>query len=192
MTPFLKLASCTKNLRKKLLDIRTIKMSWEKEKKRKPFSIKTKKIEWMLADGRNPYDKSGRLYFVKTSKCRVCGTPLRWGERTYDFDHKDNNPANNNQTNCYLVCKVCHGKHTIIKKRRITGLFGETVGYRTIKKKTGYKKLKKKPKKTKRVAIRNIFGDVTGYRTVKIRKPKTTKKKTTSSTKAKTKSKRTD
>jgi len=155
------------------------RLFWEEKRRRKPFSTKTKKIEWMLAAGKNPYDKSGRLRFVKTSKCRVCGRPLKWGDRTYDFDHKDNNPANNSQTNCYLVCKICHGKHTVIKKRKIKGFFGETVGYKTIKKKVGYKKPKKKPKKTKRVAIRNIFGEVIGYKTVKIRKPKTRKKKTT-------------
>jgi hypothetical protein len=154
-------------------------MFWEDEgNKRKPFSTKTKKIEWMLASGRRVYDKSGKLRFVKTSKCRVCGTPLKWGERTYEFDHKDNNPANNTQTNCYLVCRNCHGKHTVVKKRKVKGIFGETVGYKTIKKKVGYKKPKKKPKKTKRVAIRGFFGDVIGYRTVKVRKPKT--KKTTS------------
>ncbi len=164
---------------------------WGEEKKRKPFSTKTKKIEWMLASNRNPYDKSGRLRFVKTSRCRECKRPLTWGDRTYDFDHKDNNPANNSQPNCYLVCKVCHGKHTVVKKRKIKGFFGQTVGHKTIKKKVGYKKpKKKKPKKTRRVAIRNIFGEVTGYRTVKIRKPKTTKKRTTTRKVKKTRRKR--
>jgi hypothetical protein len=143
---------------------------------RKPFSTKTKKIEWMLASGRNPYDNSGKLCFVKTSKCRECKRLLTWGDRTYDFDHKDNNPANTSQTNCYLVCKVCHGKYTVVKKRRIKGWFGETVGHETIKKKVGYKKPKRKPKKTRKVAIRGFFGEVIGYRTVKIRKHKTTKK----------------
>lgn len=169
-------------------------MFWEEEgKKRKPFSTKTKKIEWLLAAGRNPYDSSGKLRFVKTSKCRGCKRPLRWGDRTYDFDHKDNNPANNSQTNCYLVCKVCHGKHTVIKKRRIKGFFGETIGHETIKKKVGYKKPKKKPKKTKRVAIRDIWGDVIGCRTVRVRQTKTTKKKTTTKKprKKSTKSKKT-
>ena len=167
-------------------------MFWEEKKKRKPFSVKKKKIEWMLSAGRNPYDSSGKLRFVKTSKCRVCKRPLTWGDRTYDFDHKDNNPANNSQTNCRLVCKSCHGKHTVIKKRKIKGFLGETVGYKTIKKKVGYKKPKKKPKKTKRVAIRGFFGEVIEYRTVKVRKPKATKKKaTTKKTKKKTKPKRT-
>jgi len=167
-------------------------MVFEEEKRRKPFSTKTKKIEWMIASGRKVYDKSGKLRFVKTSKCRVCKRPLTWGDRTYAFDHKDNNPGNSSQTNCYLVCRNCHGKHTMIKKRRITGIFGETVGYKTIKKKVGYKKPKKKPKTTKRVAIRDVFGDLIGYRTVKIRKPKTTKKKaSTKKTKRKTKPKRT-
>ena len=144
-------------------------MFWSEDKRRKAFSTKTKKNEWMLAAGKNPFvDK-----FVKKSKCQVCGRVLIWGERTYDFDHKDNNSANNSQKNCYLVCKSCHGKHTVIKKRRITGLFGDTVGYETIKKKVGYKKPKKK---TRRVAVRGLFGQVVGYRTVKIRKPKAAKK----------------
>jgi len=155
-------------------------MFWEEGKKRKPFSTKTKKIEWMLASGRKVYDSSGKLRFVKASKCRVCKRPLKWGDRTYDFDHKDNNPANNSQTNCYLVCKVCHGKHTVIKKRKIKGFLGETVGHKTIKKKVGYKKPKKKPKKTRRITIRDVWGNVTGYRTVKVRQAKTTKKKTAS------------
>ena len=168
-------------------------MSWEEEKKRKPFSMKTKKIEWMIASGRKVYDKSGKLRFFKTSKCRECGTPLRWGDRTYNFDHKDNNPTKNSQTNCYLVCRNCHGKHTVIKKRKIKGWFGETMGYKTIKKKVGYKKPKKKPttKKTKRVAVRDFFGNVVGYRTVKVRQPKTTKKKTTTRKKTKPKTTKT-
>lgn len=159
-------------------------MFWEEGTKRKPFSTRTKKIEWMLASGEKVYDSSGKLRFVKTSKCRVCKRPLTWGDRTYDFDHKDNNPANNSQTNCRLVCKVCHGKHTVVKKRKIKGFFGETIGHKTIKKKVGYKKPKKKPKKTKRVAIRNIFGDVIGYRTVKVRQTKTTKKKKTTTSRS--------
>ena len=153
-------------------------MFWGEKKKRKPFSTKTKKIEWMIAAGKSPYDKSGKLRFVKTSKCRECGTPLKWGDRTYNFDHKDNNPANNTQTNCYLVCRNCHGKVTVIKKRKIKGFLGQTIGHKTIKKKVGYKKPKKKPKKTKRVAIRGFFGDVIGYKTIKARKSKATKKKT--------------
>lgn len=104
----------------------------------------------MLSSGRNPYDKSGKLCFVKTSKCRECKRLLTWGDRTYDFDHKDNKPANNSQQNCYLVCKVCHGKHTVIKKRRVTGILGQTIGYETMKRKVGYKKSKKKTKHRKR------------------------------------------
>lgn len=148
----------------------------------------------MLASGRRVYDTSGKLRFVKTSNCRVCKTPLTWGDRTYNFDHKDNNPANNSQTNCYLVCRNCHGKHTVIKKRRVTGMLGQTVGYQTVKKKVGYKKPKKTPKKTRRVAIRDIFGNVIGYKTVKVKESKTVKKKRTKSkrtTKKKTKPKTT-
>ncbi len=164
---------------------------WGEEKKRKPFSMKTKKIEWMMASDKRVYDRYGRLRFSRASKCRVCGRSLKWGERIYDFDHKDNNPANNSQTNCFLVCKVCHGKHTIVKKRRVTGIFGDTVGYETIKKKVGYKKPKKKPKTTKRVAMRNFWGEVIGYRTVKVRKPKTAKEKTATRKKKSSRKKKT-
>ena len=118
------------------------------ESKRKNFTTKTKKLEWMKAGGHKPelYSQKGKFY--KTSKCRNCNRPLTWGDRTYDFDHKDNNSANNSQKNCYLVCKICHGKHTVIKKRKIKEpFFGTTTGYKTIKKKVGYKKPKSKKKK---------------------------------------------
>lgn len=114
---------------------------------RRPFSTKTKKIEWMRAAGRDPFST-----FVKTSKCRRCKRALTWGDRTYDFDHKDNSPANNSQKNCYLVCKNCHGKATVIKKKKVRDNFtGMVVGHKTIKKKVGYKKPKtKKGKRNKR------------------------------------------
>lgn len=115
----------------------------KKNKKRKPFKISTKKMEWMSAAGKDPL--KWRSDFVKTSKCRECPLKLKWGDRTYDFDHKDNNSANNNQRNCYLVCKTCHGKHTKISVRKIKDKFmGTTVGYKTIKNRVGYKKEKKK------------------------------------------------
>jgi len=138
------------------------------KKKRKPFSTKTKKMEWMSAAGKDPL--KWRTGFSKTSRCRQCGKKLIWGDGTYSFDHKDNNPANISQSNCYLICRNCHGKHTVIRKRRIKGVFGQTIGYKTIKKRVGYKKPKKKARKTKRVPIRNIFGVVVGHKTVKIRK----------------------
>jgi len=113
------------------------------KKERRPFKTSTKKMEWMSAAGKNPLE--WRTKFVETSKCRRCGKPLRWGDRTYSFDHKDNNPANNSQNNCYLVCRNCHGAVTVIKKRKIRGPFGLIIGHKTIKKKVGYKKPKKKP-----------------------------------------------
>jgi hypothetical protein len=107
---------------------------------RRPFKKSTKKIEWMLAAGRNPYGK-----FCKTSKCRNPKCRLKqkltWGDGSYDFDHRDNNSANNKQENCYLVCKICHGKATKLAKRPVRGgWFGEIIGYETVKKKVGYKK----------------------------------------------------
>lgn len=112
-------------------------------------------MEWMSSAGKDPL--KWRSDFVQTSKCRKCQTILRWGDRRYDFDHKDNNPANNSQSNCFLVCKNCHGHATLTKKRKIKGFLGVTVGHQTIKKKIGYKKPKKKPKTTRRVVVKDIF-----------------------------------
>jgi len=126
----------------------------DSKKKRKVFKVSTKKKEWNKAAGRDEDD------FKSISKCRKCKMRLIWGNRGYDFDHKDNNPANSSQRNCYLVCKNCHGKHTVIKKKK-KNIFGMTVGYKTIKKKVGYKKTtrKKKPKKkTIKKKENSLFG----------------------------------
>ena len=71
------------------------------EKGRKPFGIKTKRIEWLKAageKGKKPllqYLADAKIPKLTTSICRVCKRPLTWGDGTYDFDHKDNNKANN-------------------------------------------------------------------------------------------------
>jgi len=112
-------------------------------KRRKPFKISTKKIEWMRAAGKDPYGS-----FVKTSRCRKCKRKLTWGGRTYEFDHKNNKEWDNSQKNCYLVCLFCHRKATIVKKVKVKDrISGYTVGYKTIKRKVGYKKSKKRKKK---------------------------------------------
>ena len=122
---------------------------WGTKKVRKPFAPNTKRIEWLLASGRDPdkYFETGKFY--KTSYCRKCKRRLIWGDGSYDFDHKDNNSANNRQSNCYLVCKVCHGKHTKTKVIKERDYFGQVVGHKTIKLKTGYKKPAKKSAKKK-------------------------------------------
>jgi 5-methylcytosine-specific restriction endonuclease McrA len=112
------------------------------EKRRKPFTLKQKRIEWLKAARRDPEGK-----FYKTSRCRKCKIRLVWGDRGYDFDHKDNNPSNNRQSNCFLVCKNCHGKATKMEVRIYEHtLTGERI-YKTVKKKVSYKKPKAKPKK---------------------------------------------
>jgi len=127
-----------------------------KIKRRKEFKISTKKKEWNKAAGRSEDD------FKTTSKCRQCGRKLIWGSRTYDFDHRDNNPVNNSQSNCYLVCKNCHGKATVIKKIKIKDkITGRTIGYKTIKKKVTYKKHTKK-KKTKKKRTKRRSTDPLG------------------------------
>lgn len=119
---------------------------WGDEKKRKPFKLSTKKIEWMKAAGKNPDDP-----FVKTSKCRQCKDRLVWGKGGYEFDHRNNDSSDNSQKNCYLVCSNCHIKATKIDKRKIKEPFlGTTVGYKTFKRKIGYKKPKVKPKPIKK------------------------------------------
>jgi hypothetical protein len=118
-----------------------------KNKRRKPFKTSTKKKEWNKSAGRSEDD------FKTTSKCRVggCRRTLIWKNGTYDFDHKNNNSKNNSQKNCYLVCKTCHGRHTKLGKKKIIDKFTRiTLGYKTIKKKVGYKKqIRKKRKKRK-------------------------------------------
>lgn len=61
-------------------------------------------------------------------------------------DHKDNNTANNRQSNCYLVCRNCHGKATKFKTVKVRDVFGIPVGVKKLKLKVGYKK----PKSTKK------------------------------------------
>jgi len=108
-------------------------IGWNVKKKRKPFGSRTKQIELARAG----------------YKCRACRKPLKAG--AYDFDHKDNNPANNSQNNCWVVCKNCHGKHTVTARRKVRdSLLGTVVGYKTVKKKVGYKKTtRKKTRKRK-------------------------------------------
>ena len=119
------------------------------KKKRKPFKLSTKKRVWMKAGGHNP--ERWRTGFIKTAYCQRCGIKLIWGDRSYDFDHKNNNPANNSEKNCKLICKICHGKVTVLKKRKIRNpITGQVEGHKTIKKKTGYKKVRKKKRKSKR------------------------------------------
>jgi hypothetical protein len=119
--------------------------------RRRDFPISVKKMEWMSAAGKDVIQYLRDRKFVKTSYCRNprCHRQLVWGDGTYNFDHKDNNPANNSQRNCYLVCRICHGKATKIEKRAIRGIFGEVEGYETIKGKVSYKKPKSTTTKRK-------------------------------------------
>lgn len=141
-------------------------MIFESPSRRKNFTIKTKRIEWLKASGTTgekilvKYLADGKVPTkMPNSKCRVCKSVLKWGDRSYDFDHKDNNPSNNNQNNCYLVCKTCHGKHTKTKVIKERGLFGEVIGHKTIKLRVGYKKQtsKKAPKKKPKKKRESIF-----------------------------------
>jgi len=117
-------------------------LSGKKINNRKAFKVSTKKKEWNKAAGRDEED------FNTASYCHVCKRRLSWGDRSYEFDHKDNNNSNNSQKNCYLVCRVCHGKATVVKKKKVKDRFtGWTTGHKTIKKKVGYKKQKRKAKK---------------------------------------------
>jgi hypothetical protein len=133
---------------------------------RRNFPISVKKIEWLDAAkadvGRYLRDKK---YFVKTSYCRKCKIKLTWGDRTYEFDHKDNNNSNNSQKNCYLVCRNCHGKATKVEKRAIKDVFGSISGYQTIKRKVSYKK----PKTT---VTKRVSTNKSGSRRVAVKKAK--------------------
>ncbi|MCX6707741.1 MAG: hypothetical protein NT001_06405 [Candidatus Woesearchaeota archaeon] len=138
----------------------THNMFGKKISRRKAFKTQTKKKEWMKAGGHNP--DNWRKGFIRTSKCRHCPQILHWGDRSYEFDHKNNNNSNNSQGNCFLVCRVCHGKATVVKKKKVRDKYtGMIVGHKTIKKKVGYKKQKKRKTTKKRVTRRkpsNPFG----------------------------------
>ena len=124
-----------------------------KVNRRRPFKTSTKKKEWNKAAGRAEDD------FKTTSKCRWKKERLVWGSRTYDFDHRDNNSANNSQKNCYLLCKNCHGHLTVLEKQKDRDSFGNVTGYKTIKRKVGGKKSqKKKTKKVRRKRKEYIYG----------------------------------
>jgi hypothetical protein len=116
---------------------------------RRNFTITTKRIEWMDAAGKNVAQFMRDKKLVKTSYCRKCHRKLTWGDRTYEFDHKDNNKSNNSQKNCYLVCAICHRKATKIDKRAERDIFGNITGYKTIKRKVSYKKPKSATTKRK-------------------------------------------
>ena len=134
-------------------------MSWDKTPARRNFTITTRRIEWMDAAGKNVGQFLRDKKFVQTSYCRKCKTKLVWGDGTYNFDHKDNNPRNNSQKNCYLVCRNCHGKATKIEKRAVRDMFGGIAGYKTIKRKVSYKKPKStvaKKKVTKGTPIKKV------------------------------------
>ena len=117
---------------------------------RRAFPLSVKKIEWALAGGRSPYLKNGQIASYGTSNCRVCKRTLKWGDGTYNFDHKDNNSHRNSQVNCYLVCRNCHGKHTVIKTRKVYDVWGNVDHHQKIKMTVAYKKPKKTIPTTKR------------------------------------------
>src|SRR3989344_7841937 len=88
-----------------------------KKKTRKAFKTSTKKMEWMSSAGKDALD--WRTNFAKKSRCRNCKQTLTWGDRGYEFDHKDDHNSNASQKNCFLVCRNCHGKATVIKKKKV-------------------------------------------------------------------------
>lgn len=129
-------------------------MGWGDEPKRKEFKATTKRREWLLAAGKDPKIYEGEKGPLPNSKCRRCGLVLVWGEGSYEFDHKDNNPRRNTQGNCYLVCRVCHGKATKTEKRAERDWSGNKTGYyKTVKLKVDYKKpIKRTPGEQKALA----------------------------------------
>lgn len=105
------------------------------------FKVSTKKRVWMKARKNDP-DK-WRTGFIKTSYCmnKNCKKQLKWDKRhEFEFDHLNNDPSNNSEKNCFLVCNDCHKKHTVIGKRRQYNQLGMFTRYQTIRKKVGYKK----------------------------------------------------
>jgi hypothetical protein len=129
------------------------------KKERKPFSLQTQKRVWLKAGGHNP--DNWRTGFIKTSYCMRCGLKLTWKGGSYNFDHKNNNEADNRESNCYLACRNCHGKVTVVKKKVVRDRYtGWVVGHKTYKKKVGYKKVRRKPKPKKRKRSGAMYFDI--------------------------------
>ena len=128
-------------------------MAFPSRKKRKAFPIAVKRMEWLEASGnrkaKNEYKKTGKFDETVHSKCRKCKKELRWETHTYDFDHKDNNPSNNRQSNCVLYCTACHRaitKPIVVKERGFGGIVLGTKTKMARSGKVGYKKPKSKKK----------------------------------------------
>ncbi len=121
-----------------------------KKTERRPFSTTTKREALRLTH----------------KKCKRCGKKLtRCRGRPFgvicDFDHRDNNPANNHLKNCGVLCPECHRKVTVLGKRATYNMIGVRTGYKTIKKKVGYKKQhqgKKKRAHRRRLRRPNVLG----------------------------------
>jgi hypothetical protein len=145
-------------------------MFWD-EKTRKPIPMKTKRKVFKRAKG----------------KCEKCGRSLKINEG--DFHHTRDPSVAPRVSSVRFLCPTCHrihGHERVTRKRET--LLGTEKEVKVVRKDVvKVKKPKKKPKKTRRVAIRDLLGNVTGYRTVKVRQTKTAKKKpTTKSRKKKT------
>ncbi len=114
------------------------------------------KSERTLRKNFSSADKRDALIRSK-GRCMCCHNELH--SRSTEYDHKDNNPANNNPKNCFVVCSNCHRENTVITKKKVKGFLGETIGYKTIKKKVGYKakSRKKTKKKRKRTSSSGFF-----------------------------------
>lgn len=135
------------------------------KKGRKNFSSPTKKRVWMRAGGHNPNDwKKATKYTSKcmSSECKHKQMILRWGDKTYDWDHYDNNHANNAESNCYLVHTFCHRKATQFGSRTKTA-YGLTIGKERTKLKASYKaklKGKHRSKGSKKAKPKNFWSEV--------------------------------
>ena len=162
---------------------------WDEEKQRRDFSIVTKRIEWLSAAKADSAKRVLKKYIedgkvpsrIPRSKCRECKRNLTWGDGTYNFDHYDNNSANNSQRNCYLVCRNCHGGATRTRLvRELDPWLGTVIGYVTQKLKVGYKKKPRKvasktTKKTTTKTSKKPTRKTAGKPTSKITKKSTSK-----------------
>ena len=133
---------------------------------RKEFKTSTRKRVWMKAVGHNP--DLWRTNFIKTSKCMnprcTIKKKLIWGDKTYEFDHKDNNSSNNSEKNCFLVCLFCHSKVTVrgpnkLIRDKFTGM---VIQEKATKKKVGYKKVRRRKKQAKKTRTKRKLKSIWG------------------------------
>src|SRR3989344_648754 len=93
---------------------------FKEKKQRRNFKDSIKKRVWMKCGNHDP--EKYKIKFIKTSYCmnKKHRKKLNWDKKyQFQWDHIDNNPSNDKEKNCGLLCNDCHRKFTKFGNRKI-------------------------------------------------------------------------